>query len=126
MTSVREQALTLAPTVGTSSLHDRREPTMVTFHGDDADDGLGNHTPPPVNQDPPPPALQAASQGNETPCPDPPASGGPGANGPDEGVWVPPAETEAYLAWKRERRGKAPVRDLSVGSCVSKDLTAYV
>mgnify|MGYP000973382839 CR=1 FL=1 len=86
---------------------------MVTFHVDDADDGLGNHTPPPVNQDPPPPALQAASQGNETPRPDPPASGGPGANGPDEGVWVPPAETEAYLAWKREKRGKVPMRDPS-------------
>ena len=39
--------------------------------------------------------------------------GGPGANGPDEGVWVPPAETEAYLAWKRERRVEALVRDLS-------------
>ena len=98
LTSVREQALTLAPTVGTSLPHDSQEHAMVTFHDDNADDGLGNHTPPPVNQDPPLPALQVASQGNDTPRPDPPSLGGLGANGPDEGVWVPPAETESYLA----------------------------
>ena len=86
---------------------------MVTFHGDTANDGPGNRTPPPVDQDLPPPAPQVASQENDVPHPDPPAPEGLGANGPDEGVWVPPAETEAYLAWKRERRGKVPMRDHS-------------
>ena len=34
LTSVREQALTLAPTVGTSSPHDNQIRAMATFHGD--------------------------------------------------------------------------------------------
>ena len=98
LTSVRRWALTLAPTVGTSSPHDNQERAIVTFHDDAAGNGPENHTPPPADRDPPPPAPQAASQGNGPPHPDPPAPEGLGANGPDEGVWIPPAETEAYLA----------------------------
>ena len=63
---------------------------MVTFHGNVADNGPENRTPPSADRDPPPPAPQAASQGNSPPRPDPPALEGLGANGPDKGVWIPP------------------------------------
>ena len=54
-----------------------------------------------------------APQENGDPRPAPSAQGDIGANAPEEGVWIPPAETEAYLAWKREQRGKVPMRDPS-------------
>ena len=103
LTSVREWALTLAPTVETSSPHENQERAMVTFHDDVTDNGPKNRTPPSTaNNRVPPSGPPGAPQENGDPCPAPPAQGDVGANAPEEGVWVPPTETEAYLAWKRE------------------------